>query len=141
MYLILYILILLILLFFLSDDKKLMEKLEKYKLFIIFIIVYLGFKNNDKYNYILLLIIILILISSDKIQKSDYKENINNYLKNIYLKIKNSVNKNYTEQFIENNKTEEYEEEKNIIIEENSNKYDQLKQKFNDLENKIKSML
>ena len=36
---------------------------------------------------------------------------------------------------------EEYEEEKNIVIEENKNKYDQLKEKFNNLENKIKSML
>ena len=142
MYYVLYIVILLVLLLFISNDKKLIDQLEKYKLFIIILIIYLGYQNNNKYHIILLFLIVFLILNSNKIQNSEIKENISNYLKNGYLNLKESVNQNYKESFTENRLTnEEYEEEKNIIIEENSNKYDQLKEKFNNLENKIKSML
>jgi len=163
MYLLIYIIIFIILLFVLSHDEKIVNQIKKFKLPLIILIIYLGV--YQQYNYILFILIILIIFNSNlksKINKEvnfdidshieNVKKVIQNFIQNNYKKVEenfmnikseiNDLNKiENKEEDLSNCTGEEFDEKKKVVIEENNMKYNLLKNKFDDLENKIKSLL
>lgn len=163
MYLLIYIIIFIILLFVLSHDEKIVNQMKKFKLPLIILIIYLGV--YQQYNYILFILIILIIFNSNLKSKINKEVNfdIDSHIENVKKVIQNFIQNNYKkveenfmnikseiddlnkienkEEDLSNYTGEEFDEKKKVVIEENNMKYNLLKNKFDDLENKIKSLL